>query len=85
MREAGEGIFTYLEFGACALGWLPILSLSNALHRHDDVPRLARDPHLEQRHLARAETRHPHLLYVPVRHAYRPSRACAVRFTRLPS
>ena len=34
-----QGIYTYLEFAACALAWLPLLATSSVLHRHDDVPR----------------------------------------------
>jgi 1-acyl-sn-glycerol-3-phosphate acyltransferase len=41
MRRALEGIYTYLEFGTCALVWLPILATTNLMHRHDDVPRHA--------------------------------------------
>src|SRR5438552_17043413 len=39
MKHAIEGAYTYLEFAACALAWLPILGVSSALHRHDAVPR----------------------------------------------
>ncbi len=39
MRRAVEGIYTYLEFGVCALAWVPILALSRLRHRHDELPR----------------------------------------------
>jgi 1-acyl-sn-glycerol-3-phosphate acyltransferase len=34
-------MYTYLEFGTCALVWLPILATTSLVHRHDDVPRHA--------------------------------------------
>ena len=41
MHVALEGLYTYAEFAACALGWLPILATTSVAHRHDDVPRHA--------------------------------------------
>jgi 1-acyl-sn-glycerol-3-phosphate acyltransferase len=39
VRRTTEGLYTYLEFAACALVWLPLLATSSVLHRHDEVPR----------------------------------------------
>jgi 1-acyl-sn-glycerol-3-phosphate acyltransferase len=39
MRRTIEGLYTYLEFAACAVAWLPLLATSSVVHRHDDVPR----------------------------------------------
>ena len=39
MRRTIEGLFTYLEFAACAAAWLPILATSTVVHRHESVPR----------------------------------------------
>ena len=39
VRRTTEGVYTYLEFAACALAWLPLLATSSVLHRHDEVPR----------------------------------------------
>ena len=41
MRSIVEGIYTYLEFTACAVGWLPVLATTSVAHRHDNVPRHA--------------------------------------------
>jgi 1-acyl-sn-glycerol-3-phosphate acyltransferase len=39
MKRSIEGIYTYLEFAACALAWLPLLGATALAHRHDTVPR----------------------------------------------
>jgi 1-acyl-sn-glycerol-3-phosphate acyltransferase len=40
MKQTIEGIYTYSEFAACAVAWLPLLAGSAILHRNDDVPRV---------------------------------------------
>jgi 1-acyl-sn-glycerol-3-phosphate acyltransferase len=39
MPRVAAGIYTYLEFAACAGAWVPILGVVHALHRHDVTPR----------------------------------------------
>lgn len=40
MRHVIQGSYTYFEFGALMLAWLPILAASRVRHRHDPVPRV---------------------------------------------
>ena len=88
-RSASARAYACPGFTAPAMASLQARALRRAQEphaeplRHDDVPRLAWHPHLEQRHLARAEARHPHLLHVAVRHRNRPWGGCArVSMTR---
>jgi 1-acyl-sn-glycerol-3-phosphate acyltransferase len=38
--NAAVGLYTYVEFGACALAFLPVMGLSHALHRGDPTQRM---------------------------------------------
>jgi 1-acyl-sn-glycerol-3-phosphate acyltransferase len=40
MRNVLHGSYTYLEFAACMVAWLPILSVAHVLHLGDAVPRV---------------------------------------------
>src|SRR3954468_21031132 len=40
LRRAATGLYTYAEFAACALAWLPVLAGTSVVHMHDDVPRI---------------------------------------------
>ena len=40
MRKAIEGTYTYLEIAACAVAFLPVMSVVKVLHRNDEVPRV---------------------------------------------
>jgi 1-acyl-sn-glycerol-3-phosphate acyltransferase len=41
VRQKLLGCYTYLEFGACMVAWVPILGVVRLLHRGDTVPRVA--------------------------------------------
>lgn len=38
--SAAAGLYTYAEFGACALAFLPMMGLAHVLHRHDPTQRI---------------------------------------------